>query len=101
MEKKLSQNSKHNVVEWVILCPKGKIELFYVWGIGSISSNQVEAYALLQGLILTKEHHFSSLIVVGNFKLLIHHIVVDSLPFMYIMCLGKTTNNQMQWKMKE
>lgn len=101
MEKKFSQTSKHNVVEGVILCPKGKIELSFVWGIGSISSNQVEAYALLQGLMLTKEHHFYSLIVVGDFKLLIHHIVFDSLLFMYIMCLGQTTKNQMQWQMKE
>ena len=101
MEKKLSQISKHNVVEGVILCPKGKIEFFYVWGIRSISRNQVEAYALLQGLMLTKEHHFSSLIVVGDFKLLIHHIIVNSLPFMYIMCSGQTTKNQIQWNMKE
>jgi len=58
---------------------------------GSISNNQVEAYALLQRLMLKKEHHFSSLIIVGDSKLLIHGIVVDSLPFMFIMCLGQTT----------
>jgi len=34
----------------VILYPGGNIETTYVWGLGNPTNNQIEVYALFQGL---------------------------------------------------
>jgi len=39
----------------IILDPKGKQEITFAWSLGETTSNQVEALALLQGLMLLKQ----------------------------------------------
>jgi hypothetical protein len=43
----------------IILYPKGKIKIFFSWGIGTSTNNQTKAYDLLQGLLLTKESNIN------------------------------------------
>ena len=45
----------------------------YSRGLGSITSNQFEAYALLKGIELDKENQIVSLIMLRDFLLIIQH----------------------------
>jgi ribonuclease HI len=42
------------------------IVIHYSWGLGAASNNIVEAYALLQGLSITKEWNITKLVVFGD-----------------------------------
>jgi ribonuclease HI len=61
----------------VILNPRGTSAYTYAWSLGISFNNQVEAYALLQGLNLAKNHHIPSLIVVEDSKVVIKHMVTS------------------------
>jgi ribonuclease HI len=51
----------------VLYGPGGNLESTFAWSIGHSSNNQVEAYALLQGLILAKAQGITVLTVSSGF----------------------------------
>lgn len=52
----------------------------YSWGSRCMKNKQGEAYALYQGIQLAKEKQVTSLIVLGDFLLLIQHLVKGYSP---------------------
>jgi ribonuclease HI len=44
----------------------GNIVTHYSWGLGATSNNIAEAYALLHGLIISKERNITKLMVFGD-----------------------------------
>jgi ribonuclease HI len=59
--------------------PRGNQELTFSWSLGKATNNQAEAYALLQGILLAKQHEFNSLIILGDLKVVINDVRKHSL----------------------
>jgi ribonuclease HI len=55
----------------VIYDPKGKQESAYAWGLGIATNNQIEAYALLQGLSIIISLGIRELVVLGDSRIVI------------------------------
>jgi len=53
-------------VTGIILDPKGKLEMNFVWDLGEATNNRVEANAKLHGLFITLESGIESLIVIRD-----------------------------------
>jgi hypothetical protein len=64
----------------VILSPGGNHEIKYAWGLGTSTNNQVEAYALLEVLIIYLGIDIQSLSVIGDSKNIIRHSVLKTSP---------------------
>jgi hypothetical protein len=74
---------KIGVAGWgggVILSPGGNHEIKYAWGLGTSTNNQVEAYALLEVLIIYLGIDIQSLSVIGDSKNIIRHSVLKTSP---------------------
>lgn len=65
----------------IILDVEGKQELTYVWGLGTSTNNQVEAYALLQGLISVNAYRVRTLSVIDNSSVIISLMNSNQTPF--------------------
>jgi ribonuclease HI len=63
----------------VLYDPGGNIENTYSWNLGVATNNQVELYALLQGLFIARSKNIKSLLVVGDSKNTIRHLRRSSL----------------------
>jgi len=59
-----------NIVE-----PKGKILMYYAWGLGNVYNNIIEAYSLWLGLSLANEMGLQNLLEMGESILIISTIV--------------------------
>jgi ribonuclease HI len=60
--------------------PRGNQALSFHWSLGIATNNQVEAYALYQGLLLAKILSIHSLSVIGDSKIIINHARKGSHP---------------------
>jgi ribonuclease HI len=65
----------------VILDPRGKLEAGFTWGLGESMNNQVEAYALIQGLFFEIELDLKNLIVIDNSSMIIKLMLYQSPSF--------------------
>jgi ribonuclease HI len=54
--------------------PGGHIVSTFSWNLGFTSNNQVEAYSLLQGLLIAKARNIKTLSVVGDSKNTTRHL---------------------------
>jgi ribonuclease HI len=57
----------------VIIFPRGNQVLSYHWNLGLATNNQVEAYALYQGLLLTKSRGIHAISVIGDSKIIVRN----------------------------
>jgi ribonuclease HI len=64
----------------VIFSPGGTIRLTFSWSLGTTTNNQVEAYALLQGLLLAQQQGLDSISILGDSKVVINHVRKKTLP---------------------
>jgi hypothetical protein len=64
----------------VISNPGGSIVSSFSWGLDISTNNQAKAYALLQGLKITINIRIWTLIVVGDSKNVIKHMVLNTIP---------------------
>jgi ribonuclease HI len=64
----------------VIICPRGNQVLSFHWNLGIAINNQVEAYALYQGLLLAKRRNIHSLLVIGDSNIIIGNVHKGSHP---------------------
>lgn len=58
----------------VIFSPGEQTRLTFSWRLGTTTNNQVEAYALYQGLILAQSQCIESISVLGDLKGVISHV---------------------------
>ena len=59
----------------VLITPDGKIDEWYVWGLGKKTNNQAEAYGLLLGLTLAQQKRIRILNVMGESLLIIKSMI--------------------------
>ena len=59
---------------WVILYPKNQVEMKYIWGFGNASNNEVELYALYQGLRQIMQLGIQNLIAIRDSTVIINHV---------------------------
>ena len=64
----------------VIIFPRGNQKHTFHWSLEIASNNQVEAYALHQGLLLAKNMNIHSLTVIGDSTIIISHSRKGSHP---------------------
>jgi ribonuclease HI len=64
----------------VITDPRETTETSFTQGLGVLSNNQAEAYALWQGLKIAKDSCARSLVVLGDSKTIINHMIFNSVP---------------------
>jgi ribonuclease HI len=62
-----------------IYSPRGSIVYTYAWSLRTMSNNLAEAYALLQGLILAMGLGLSNHCVIGDYSIIIKHMIMGSL----------------------
>lgn len=62
----------------VIINRGGTTVYFFAWSPGISTNNQAEAYTFLQGLKLAINVRIQSVILVGDSKNVIRHVVLDS-----------------------
>lgn len=55
----------------VILYHDGNVEIEYSWGLGTLPNNSIEAYGLLQGLLLAKDVKIEELVMLSDSQLVI------------------------------
>ena len=60
--------------------PGGISKTYFAWGLGIASNNRVTAYALWQGIKVAKGMGVQYLIVIGDSKTIISHMVHNSEP---------------------
>jgi ribonuclease HI len=60
--------------------PGGPSRTYFAWGLGIASNNRAGAYALWQGLKVAKGMGVQYLIVIGDSKTIISHMVHNSEP---------------------
>jgi len=63
----------------IILNPEGKLETTFAWGLRKPTNNQNEAYALFQGLLLSKESNIKSLSMIEDSSIIIKLITLKSI----------------------
>ena len=64
----------------VLYDPEGNMNLTYSWNLGIDSNNMAEALALWQGLSQAIRLGIQDLMVVGDSRLIIHHLICRSFP---------------------
>jgi ribonuclease HI len=64
----------------VIFVLGGNVKLVYSWNIGHTTNNQVEAYAIYQGLQFARQHGIDSITLLGDSKMIINHVRMSYLP---------------------
>jgi ribonuclease HI len=64
----------------IIMDPGGTSRTYFAWGLGIASNNRAGAYALWQGLKVAKGMSVQYLIVIGDSKTIISHMVHNSEP---------------------
>ena len=60
--------------------PEGHLNLKYAWNLGIDSNNMAEALALWQGLSQAIRLGIQDLTVVGDSRLILHHLICRELP---------------------
>lgn len=68
-------------MEEIISDPRGTSGTYYSWGLGIASNNRAEAYTLWHGLKVGNELGIQFLIIIGDSKTVISHMVNNSKPF--------------------
>ena len=64
----------------VLYDPEGNLNLTYAWNLGIDSNNMAEALALWQGLSQAIRLGIQDLTVVGDSRLILHHLICRDLP---------------------
>jgi ribonuclease HI len=64
----------------VIFSPRGTLRLTFSWSLVTITNNQVEAYALLQGLLLARQQGLECISILGDLKVVINHVKKKTMP---------------------
>jgi ribonuclease HI len=64
----------------VIINSRGNVEIIYAWSLDIATNNQVEEYALIQGVLLAKEREIQDLIIIGDSSHTIKSLVKRSMP---------------------
>jgi ribonuclease HI len=65
---------------------EGKIESTFSWNLSSVTNNQVEVYALLQGLAIARSKDIITLSIVGDSNNTITQLRLASLPLDAWLC---------------
>ena len=63
----------------ILINPEGKIEVRYVWGMGTKINNQAEALGLMLGLSLVWEKGIREVVILGDSLSIIKHLVKGTL----------------------
>jgi hypothetical protein len=64
----------------ILLDSGGNTIVTYAWGLGQVTNNQVETYALLRGILITKEEWIITLKIIGGLMVFIKCMLGKSIP---------------------